>query len=392
MQPIDYECKLTPTEQDKLRALLVRPIDFHGRKISGLASGSIVLGDLADGAVIAGALSRDSQSFNTNIVFSATDNDTVAWTSGTLEFASGESFSISAGNTGNMSALTYIYFAFHISTTVLQTSTTFSDAVGDDRRLLCVATKITDATQKAFYVPAVGVLGVNENNIGANSISANLIQANTITAGKLNVSQLSAISADIGNITAGTITGNTIRNTSSANNRIQFDSTSFTVTDGSGSEFFQIKPGTIGVTVYVPSLEQHPNIGGALILTTRQNISDSDYLQLQATGTSGTTKLAAIRLNPGAAGVGNITFYTANAQRMFLDDTGLSLSSISVKVTSGQGIATSAGTGLACDNTNGFLGYHSTTEVLKVNTTATKIYIAGTYYTLSVIAGVVHAT
>jgi hypothetical protein len=77
---------------------------------------------------------------------------------------------------------------------------------------------------------------------------------------------------------------------------------------------------------------------------------------------------------------------------MFLDDTGLSLSSISVKVTSGQGIATSAGTGLACDNTNGFLGYHSTTEVLKVNTTATKIYIAGTYYTLSVIAGVVHAT
>lgn len=75
-------------------------------------------------------------------IFSASDADTVAWTSGTLKFADGQSYSISSGNTGNISALTYIYFDKSASTTVLQTTTTYSNAVGNGKVLIGIAKNV----------------------------------------------------------------------------------------------------------------------------------------------------------------------------------------------------------------------------------------------------------
>ena len=80
--------------------------------------------------------------------FSATDGDTVAWTSGTLFTAAGASYSISSGDTGNMSARTYIYFDINVSTTVLQKTTTAANAVGAGKILVAVA---ENSSPSAFF-------------------------------------------------------------------------------------------------------------------------------------------------------------------------------------------------------------------------------------------------
>ena len=51
------------------------------------------------------------QGWQFNGAFSATDADTVAWGAGTLTMGDGQTFAIGASNTGNMAAITYIYFA-----------------------------------------------------------------------------------------------------------------------------------------------------------------------------------------------------------------------------------------------------------------------------------------
>jgi len=248
IQPLLISGSLSDIDKLKLHEALMRLSDsgLRAKQVTNphLGDSSVTSRTIAPGAVIASALTDGVKSWNTNVVFSASDADTVAWTGASLRFADGTVSSISAGNTGNMTALTYIYYDSGISITTLQTSTAFADAVGDNKILLCVAEDTSDATQEAFYVPAIGVFGINETTIGPNSISTGKIQAlaitvneiaaNTITAAKMNVSLLSAISANIGTITAGsldavtitagTITG-TIFKTAAANRRIEIDST-----------------------------------------------------------------------------------------------------------------------------------------------------------------------
>lgn len=135
--------------------------------------------------------------------FSATDHDTVAWAAGTIRFKDGVNYSIAGGNTGNMAAITYIYFDLAVSTTAFQTTTTAANAVGVNKLLIAVAQNVAsgkDATFQAFGGKGgVGVL-----------LTADNIAANTITANELFINTLSSISADIGTITAGSISGVTI--------------------------------------------------------------------------------------------------------------------------------------------------------------------------------------
>jgi hypothetical protein len=128
--------------------------------------------------------------------FSSTDLDTVSWGSGVFTSAGGETYAISAGNTGNMSAKNYIYLDLNVSDTAYQITTTPANAVGIGKVLIAVA---QNAAVSATFALSEATQIVGDNII-----------ANTINASKLNVGQLSAISADIGDITAGTITGVTI--------------------------------------------------------------------------------------------------------------------------------------------------------------------------------------
>lgn len=137
------------------------------------------------------------------MVFSVTDADTIAWGSGTITLSNGRTFTIDAGNTGNMAALTYIYLDPAVSSTVLQTTTTAATALGANKILIGVAQNNTVTANWIPYGP--GQLFVDGVQIGALSIVAGNIAASTITAGKMSVSQLSAIAADMGSITAGSI-------------------------------------------------------------------------------------------------------------------------------------------------------------------------------------------
>ena len=221
------------------------PVGFQGERFKITASDQIT-----DGVVIASKLTEGQRNFNTDVVFSGTDWDTVAWTAGTLTLSNGTSYSIASGNTGNLAsdAVRWIYFSSTVSTTVLQVTTTMATATGEGVVLLCVAKRAAGGSasgQIAFFVPAIGTFGINADVIGANSITtvkitddaitapkivANAITtdklnanavtaakiaaltitaaelaAGAVTAAKINVASLSAIVADCGTITAGTI-------------------------------------------------------------------------------------------------------------------------------------------------------------------------------------------
>ena len=156
--------------------------------------------------------------WSTDVSWSASDYNTVAWTSGNVYLPDWTALSVSSGNTGNMSSTTYIYYDSALWG--VYTTTTASSSVGKDKILLCVASPVSWSSKKAEF-QAFGTddqsTFIYASNIAANSITGNEIQANSITASELDVARLSAISADLGTITAGDISWTTITawNTSS---------------------------------------------------------------------------------------------------------------------------------------------------------------------------------
>ena len=151
----------------------------------------------------------------------------VSWTNWNIYLPDWTTLSVTAWDTGNMSALTYIYY--NMETMAVEKTTTAQDAVWANKLLICVAKPNSISTKfaefQAFWTDAQSTF-ITADNIAANTITANEIASNTITASELNVSQLSAISANMWSITAWTITGATIR-TSSWSSRVQMDSSYF---------------------------------------------------------------------------------------------------------------------------------------------------------------------
>lgn len=136
-------------------------------------NGPIIYTPLISSALAAGSI-LNIQGWKFDGAFSVTDADTVAWGTGTLSFADGQSFSISSGNTGNMTAKTYIYFDKDASQTVLQTTTTASNTVGANKVLIATA---EDGTGEATFF----VMNDDQKNIDAASIVANSITANELS-------------------------------------------------------------------------------------------------------------------------------------------------------------------------------------------------------------------
>ena len=170
-------------------------------------TGGSVLSSLLSGLVGLANLNLSARGWTQTSAFSVLDLNTVQWGAGTFTSADGTSYSINAGNTGNMAARSFIYLDIAVSTTEYQTTTTASSAVGAGKVL--VATAINGSVEPTFEVfSGVGGTNINGSQIVAASITGNEVAANTITAGNLTVSTLSAITADMGALTAGTITLN----------------------------------------------------------------------------------------------------------------------------------------------------------------------------------------
>lgn len=154
--------------------------------VVGNVSGSLDAASLS-GTIPLSAINIAALGWTFTGQFSATDADTVAWTSGTFTTSTGTNYSISSGNTGNMSVRTYIYLDIGASTTALQTTTTAANAVGPGKVLIGVAQNDTNAAFFQVFGGFGGVL-VTANVVAANSIVANSIAAGAITADKFAAS------------------------------------------------------------------------------------------------------------------------------------------------------------------------------------------------------------
>ena len=170
--------------------------------IGGLnINGSVIV----PGTVGSAALNLADRGWIQTCAFSVTDLNTIAWGAGSFIAADGTTYSIGAGNTGNMAARTYIYLDIAVSTTAYQVTTTASTAVGAGKVMIGTAINGTDEAEFELFVAGVGGSNINASQIVAGSITANEIAASTITAGKISVTSLSAIQANMGDITSGTM-------------------------------------------------------------------------------------------------------------------------------------------------------------------------------------------
>ena len=201
-------------------------------------------------------------------VFSSTTLNTVSWTSGSFIAANGNTYAIGAGNTGAMSAKTYIYLDLNVSTTAYQHTTVPGDAVGIGKVVVAVAqngaTSATFNTTEANQIVGDNVLAnsINASKIVSGSITATQIAASTITADRMNVSQLSSITANIGSITSGTITGVLFR-TATSGQRIEMDTTNTNQIRfyDSSTLFGQLEVYKVGADGYIGLIAQDDGAG-----------------------------------------------------------------------------------------------------------------------------------
>ena len=162
------------------------------------------------------SLPTSSRGWSHNIVFAAPNNTQINWAgAGVITLADGSTYTIAAGNTGAMGAITYIYLDIAIGSppTVLQTTANAAVAVGAGKLLIAVAQNVADAAKLAtfqvFGGAGQGVL-VSQGHIAALSVTTNEIAVNTIVAGNIAVGTITANEIAAATITATEIAANTI--------------------------------------------------------------------------------------------------------------------------------------------------------------------------------------
>lgn len=121
--------------------------------------------------------------------FSSADADTVSWTAGTWTKADGTTYSIDAGNTGNMGGRTWIYFQPSVATNTFQTTVTAADAVGSGKTLVGVAEN--NANGAWFFIfSGPGGQKITGDFIVGNTITGNHMVANTLTASEIDTGSI----------------------------------------------------------------------------------------------------------------------------------------------------------------------------------------------------------
>lgn len=162
--------------------------------------------------------------FSHNLAFTSASATQINWSAGTIVMSNGRTFTISSGNTGVMAAATYIYLDTGVSSTVLQTTTTYSTSNGANKILIATAQNNTVA---ASVVPFGGGQPVLDGvgNIAAVSITAASIAASTITGGNIATMNISGKNATFD---TGSIGGFTMSAT-------QLTATNFSVTSGAAN-------------------------------------------------------------------------------------------------------------------------------------------------------------
>ena len=224
-----------PFRATEAGAVTASNLSVTGGSISGAGIVSVV------------ALNVANRGWTQTSSFTVTDADTVAWTSGTFVTADGgTTYSIVAGNTGNMTTKTYIYLDIAVSTTVYQTTTTLTTAVGTGKVLIAVAQN--NENEASFAV----LEGMGSQNIPGGNIITSSITANEIASGSISTDHLAANSVTATKLAASiTYTGSLIVSTSGAirSGQTDFDTgTGWFLGDSSGTAKFSIGSSTNKLT------------------------------------------------------------------------------------------------------------------------------------------------
>jgi len=158
---------------------------------------SVTLRDIQSGSEIA------IQGWQQNMTFSATVDDSLTHTAGTITLLDGTTYSIDTQTWINISSLFYVYLDINVSTTSLQATYASANAVGSGKILIAVASNSSDITSTLTYQVFGGKGGINlsVDNISANSASTNEFISNTA-----QIKDLIVTNAKIGNLNAGKIT------------------------------------------------------------------------------------------------------------------------------------------------------------------------------------------
>ena len=115
----------------------------------------------------------------TTIVFSSTDYNTAAWAAGVIYFAnSTQSLTITAGNTGDITATTYIYYSEDKSP-VLQTTTTPLVATGSGKFLLAIV-ELGVSGKDCKITPTIAA------GLVVSGLTADQIKTGTIVVGNID--------------------------------------------------------------------------------------------------------------------------------------------------------------------------------------------------------------
>lgn len=242
-----------------------------------------------------------------DLVFSVTDKDTVAWALGTITLSNGRTFSISASNTGNMAARTYIYLDTGVSSTALQTTTTVSTAMGANKKLIAVAQNGSAQAQFTVY----GGIGGVKLPATATSISNN----NWNYSGTWSVTDADTVAWGAGTLTTSdggsySISGSNTGNMA-AKTYIYFDlgtsSTAFQTTTtassaiGDGKILIAIAQNGTGEANFIVVNDKQLNIDAANI------VAGSITANEIAAGAVTATKIDVSQLSAISADMGSIT-------------------------------------------------------------------------------------
>ena len=242
------------------------------------------------------------QGYSNDINFSATNYEDITWGSGTLRFADGRTYSISAGGV-KLTSDHIIYLDLAVSETVLQTSTDFADGMGNGKIPLAYATKSGVGTKNADIFP-IGFGGKMQLDgsvhITDRSIIADQIAANVITANEIDVNDLFAQEITIAN------TGHIKGGQTAFDTGIGFflgystDAYKFSIGDASGGKMtfdgtdFSVSGATItGGVFQTASANQRIIIDGS---TNTLKIYDEDNNEVIDMGTFGANPILEITL------------------------------------------------------------------------------------------------
>ncbi|MGD6850737.1 MAG: hypothetical protein ACQCN6_01600 [Candidatus Bathyarchaeia archaeon] len=167
----------------------VKPFDRAGNVGSysnevSVAPKKVESADITDASVVAAALAKGVQPYNSDVLFSpytGAETSRVSWAAGTVNFADGTTQAINAGSSGTLTAGVIYYVYFTVGSATMSVTSTYADAVGNTKGILAMIGR-SATTQPVLILPFMAKgININADAIVANVAVLNKIWADVVT-------------------------------------------------------------------------------------------------------------------------------------------------------------------------------------------------------------------